>query len=476
MSAPASFNGGGYMPSQNFSSCFGTSPPASYPLNSYSHPTAWQAINVLSPNLFRVASEQRAIYGSVHEAILVNLLGHVSFAAAGNFRICGHNGKTMPLTLHLRFAGPPLSGKSDAHDRFNAPVTEAMKGWKKRWHFDNVTPAALLRKITGGSILSMLSMAEGRDHLGDKVGGQLSRAFRELNDLYDSHVPAFDRADDDNEAVVNAPDRAISVVCVNVQNDKHREWLDRHAEDACGSGYLYRLMMMVTDQIAVEGAGNQQPEMALLDYDQRIIELVASARINLDGNSVSQLPVIEVSPEAENVLRLAQERFVQMPGSWLSPNDARVFAVRLVANTRRIAGCMHVFERYSGAVSADTMSRAATIAECFAAHWLETMFPPKPVPDGVQRGQCLLDALYNLARQSGMRMPGWREADIVASAPNFGWTKAEMKAAITAICGAGFAQVVPRIENGRRVIKLELILSSTQAFQPTNSAHPPKLA
>jgi hypothetical protein len=445
-------------------------------LNGYSHPTAWQAINVLTPSLFRVASEQRAIYGSVYEAILVNLLGHVSFAAAGNFRIRDHNGKAMPLTLNLRFAGPPLSGKSAAHDRFNAPVTEAMKGWKKRWHFNNVTPTALLRKIRGGSVFLMLSMAEGRDHLGGGVGGKLSQAFPELNDLYDSNVPPFDRADDDNDEVENAPDHAILVTCVNVQNGRHREWLDRHAKDAAESGHLYRLMMLETDQIAVEGAGNQQPEMALLDYDQRIVELIASARINLDANSVSRLPVIEVSPEAERVLRLAQERFVQMPGPWLSPNDARVFAVRLVANTRRIAGCLHVFERYGGAVSADTMSRAATIAECFAARWLETVFPPKPVPDGVQRGQCLLDALHNLARQSGMRIPGWREADIVASAPNFGWTKAEMKAAITAICGAGLAQIVPRIENGRRIIKLELILSSTQAFQPTNSAHPPKLA
>ncbi|WP_176315886.1 hypothetical protein [Burkholderia vietnamiensis] len=33
-----------------------------------------------------------------------------------------------------------------------------------------------------------------------------------------------------------------------------------------------------------------------------------------------------------------------------------------------------------------------------------------------------------------------------------------MKSAITSICGAGFAQVVPRIEHGRRVIKLELIM------------------
>jgi hypothetical protein len=464
------------MPLQNFGPNFGTpQPPASRPSTGYGHPSTWQAINALTPGLFRVANEQRAIYGSVHEAILVNLLGKVSFAASGNFRIRGHNGKAMPLTLHLRFAGPPLSGKTDTHDRFNAPVIEAMKGWKKRWLFDNVTPATLLRRIRSGSVFSMLSMAEGRGHLGDQVNGMLSRAFEELNELYDSHVPALDRADDDDELVANAPDSAIVVTCVNVQNDKHRAWLDKHGQDARGSGNLYRLLMMETNEVAVEGAGSQQREVALLDYDQRIVELIGSARLNLAATSASQLPVIDVLLEAEMVLRQAQERFVQMPGPFLPPNDARVFAVRLAANTRRIAGCMHVFERCEGALSVDTMRRATTIAECFAAHWLSAVFPPKPVPDAVQRGQHLLDALHKAARQSGMGAPSWREADIVALAPNWGWSKAEMKAAITAICGAGFAQVVPRIENGRRVIKLELIPNSVQPFQPTNYAHPPKL-
>ncbi|WP_429359828.1 DUF3987 domain-containing protein [Paraburkholderia sp. GAS32] len=454
------------MSPQNFRSKFGApQQPASCLSTGHGHPAAWQAINTLTPSLFRAASEQRTIYGSVQEAILINLFGNVSFAASGNFRIRGHNGKAMPLTLHLRFAGPPLSGKSDTHDRFNAPVVEAMKGWKKRWLFDNVTPATLLRKIRSGSVLSMLSMAEGRGHLGDQVSGQLSRSFQELNDLYDSHVPALDRADDDDDELVeNAPDSAIFVTCVNVQNDKHRAWLDKHAQDASGSGYLYRLLMMEAVEVAMEGAGSQQREVALLDYDQRIVELIASARLNLEATPASQLPVIDVPPEAEKVLRQAQERFVQMPGSFLSSNDARVFAVRLAANTRRIAGCMHVFERCEGPISVDTMTRATTIAECFSAHWLSTVFPPKATPDGVQRGQRLLDALHNLARQSGRWTPSWREADIVTLAPNFGWSKVEMKAAITAICGAGFAQVVPRIENGRRVIKLELIPNSVPTF------------
>ncbi|AGH85395.1 DUF3987 domain-containing protein [Ralstonia pseudosolanacearum] len=458
MNAPAYPYGGGAMPSQHSPLQSAIYPPGYYP------PQASHAINALTPSLFRVASEQRAIYGSSHEAILVNLFGKISFAASGNRRVRGHGGKPMPLTLHLRFAGPPLSGKSDTHDRFNAPIIEAMNGWKKRWQFANVTPATLQRKICGGSVLSMLSMAEGRGHLSDQVSGHLSRAFQELSDLYDSHVPAFDRADDDDEVVVHAPDSAILVVCVNVQNDKHRVWLDKYAEDAIGSGYLYRLMMMETDQIAVEGAGSQQPEVALLDYDQRIVEMIASARLNLETMSVNRLPVIEVMAEAEHVLRQAQERFVQMASAALSPNEARVFAVRLTANMRRIAGCMHVYEGYDGAMSADTMVRAMTIAECFAAHWLATVFPPKPAPQHQQDAHALLPNVIGELRRRGVG--GIRETDIVTLAKNLGWTPQRTKAALGVLYAVGQFQLVPRTINGRRVEMVEL---------PSSSLHLPPL-
>lgn len=461
MVTPAFWNGGGFTPPQNVLS----SPP-----RDFYRPNPWQAINALTPTLFRAAGEHRAIYGAVLEAILTNLLANVSFAASGNFRIQGHNGNVEPLILHVQFAGPPLSGKSKARDRFIAPVIEAMKGWKKPWRFGNVTPVALLRKIRRGSVLSMLELAEGGTYLGDAVGGRLSRSFPEQNDLYDGSVPPFNRADDDDdESIADAPESAIFVKCVNVQNDKQRAWLDKYARDAMASGYLFRLMMMEVDDVAVAGAGNQQPEMALLDYDQRIVELIASARLNVEAMPVNGLPVLDVMPRAEQVLRQAEESFFLMASSVLSPNEARVFAVRLAANTRRIAGCMHVFERYEGGVSDDTMARAATIAECFGVHWLATTFPPQPVPDAVQRAQRLLDYLGGLTRRVGSSASSWRHSDIAVLAPNFGWTKAEMNEAIKLICGLGLAEIVPRTEGGRRVVKLELIANPV-ALQPVRQA------
>ncbi|PXW26449.1 DUF3987 domain-containing protein [Paraburkholderia caballeronis] len=458
MVAPTDPNGGGVTPSLYFSS----SPQSMVYLPAgYCPSSLEQSIDALTSDLYRTACECRAIHGPGYGAVLANLLGNVSFAVASNFRIHGDNGRSMPLSLHLRFAGARLSGKSAAHVRFNAPIVEAMKDWKKRWLFDNTTRAAYLRRIRAGSVWTMFSMSEGRGHLADRF----SRSFQDFSDLYDTTVPQFDRADDDDDMLAErAPDSALLVTCVNVQDDAHRSWLDRYGEEAMASGYLFRLLMMETDELAIEGAAGLQQEYALLDYDHRIGELIASGLLKLKKMSVDKLPVIEVSPDAEQVLRQARVCFQSMPGPVLSSRDAIVFAVRLAANARRIAGCMHVYEGYEGAVTADTMARAVTIAKYFGACWLSTVFPPKPVPDAVLRGQYLLDYLHRQAIQFGMQFPSWRESDIVALAPNFGWNKAQIREAIRLICGRGLARVMPRTENGRRIIKLELISARSSYF------------
>lgn len=418
----------------------------------YYPPTLPQAVGALPPGMYRAAHECHAIYGTGYGASLANVLGKVSFAVAANYRIRDRDGQSMSLGLQIWLAAEPLSGKSKAHSRFITPIVAAMKGWKKRWLFDNVTPAALQRRIRGGSDWSMLGTAEARGYL----RSALSHSFQLLNDLYDGNVSSFERADDKDDVGEPPPDSAAFVQSINFQNDVLRGWLDRYAKEAIASGYLFRLLMMETDELAIEGAGARQPESALLDYDQRIGELMASAQEKLETMSASELPVIEVSSDAEHVLRQGQGRFEYMASAALSSRLATVFAVRLGANARRIAGCMHVFEGYEGPVSADTMDCAVTIAEFFGAQWLAAVFPPEPIPEPMQWAQRLLDYLHDLARRPWGAQTSWRETELVAQAPNFKWTKAQMREAIRLICGWGFAEIVTRLENGRNVVKLEL--------------------
>lgn len=457
MHLPAQQSGGGFMPSRTYFPSQGVGRPT------FGHGvlTASQAIEWLTPGLYRAAAELRATSGATHEAILANLLGSVSFAVSGSYRGRAHNGRSMPLSLHIQFAGPPLSGKSAAHDRLNAPIVEAMHDWEKSWEFADVQPSTLLRKIRDGAIFARMSMAEGRRYL----RGKLSTAFEDLSDLYEGNIPAVHRADDD-ESVPSVLRSAIFVVCVNVQSGPLRAWVDKHAQSAADSGYLYRQLILETCQTATDGVGAQQPEYELLRFDERIRELIATSLSRLSATSVRELPVIEVEADAQMVLQQALTDFRGMASGALAPNDAEVFAVRLAGNMRRIAACLHVYEGYTQAISSQTMQCAGKIAQCFGAHWLSCVCSPKQLPDAMVRGQRLLDALYVLARQAGLQILSWREADILVLAPNFGWSKAEMKSAITAICGQGLARVVPRIESGRRVIKLELIAGSF-AHSPT---------
>lgn len=458
MNPPVQHLGGGIMPSQTYPS----TQYGDYSAAGSSFPTATQAIEWLTPNLYRVAAELRAITGATPEAVLANLLGSVSFAVSGNFRVRKHDGQTMPLSLHIQFAGPPLSGKSAAHDRLHAPIAEAMRDCENAWQFADVQPSTLLRKIRDGSTFGLLSMAEGRRYL----RGKLSTAFEDLSDLYDGNVPAFHRADD-GESLSNAPQNAIFVVCVNVQSGPLHAWIEKHAQSSAESGYLYRQLILETCQTAMNGVGAQQPEVELLRYDDRMRELIGSSLSRLKTMQVTELPIIELEADTQMVLQQALVCFRSMASGALSHGDAEVFAVRLVANMRRIAACLHVYEGYTQAISLDTMQRAGKIAQCFGAHWMACMCSRKQMSDAIVRGQRLLDAMHGWARQSGVQMLSMREADILVLAPNFGWSKAEMKSAITTICGHGLAQVVPRIENGRRVIKLELTVGN---FTPPQTA------
>jgi hypothetical protein len=442
-----------YIPVEQFVGGF--MPPTThmdYTRPDYLRALTQEATNALTPTLNRAAIAERASDGSTEEAILANMAAAISAATACNFRIQGHNGKSLILALHVQFVGPPLSGKTDAHDRHLGAVKKGMRGCKRARHFSDVTPATLIRTIRDGAIFSILSMSEGRAHLRSKLG----RDFALWNDLYDGRIPAFARADDHDD-VANAPDEGIFVKCTNVQNDRHREWINKYREEAIGSGYLQRELILVTDQLAVVGGARQQHEDALVAHDRRLNELIASGVRKLEETSVGDLPVIEVPLESEQILRQALEHYRDMARAVMPPNDALVVAVRLAGNARRFAGCMHVWEGYEGGVSVDTMTRAATIAKCFGAHWLATVFPPKLIPEAMQRAQHLLDSLHAWARQAGVQFPSWKKSDIDVLAPNFGWTRAEMNEAIMWICERGFAQVVPRTEKGRRVVKLELI-------------------
>lgn len=412
-----------------------------------------KAVAALTPHLFQTLCELVALKGATEAAALANLLGFVSFAAAGNFQVRGHNGKTLPLSLNITFLGGPLNGKSEAHDRFKRPIVAAMRGWERTWAFGDTTPSALMKPIRQGMNWGQLRRDEGRTFFKSAI----SRSFDTLSNLYEGEPPEFSRVDDIAEGRVNKTPESIAFsILVNTQALYFHQWREKYRDEALGSGYLYRVLIIESKGSSEAGAGGQQPESALLLYDKRITELIEQGRRNMEMLDPNQLPVLEVSVEATQVLQDATAGFINRASGYMRPDEAKVLAIRLSSNTRRIAGCMHVYEEYSGPVTADTMTRACVIANFILHCWLEAVFPPQ-LPSPVPQAKLDADTLENELRNQGVH--SMRQSDLVATAPNLGWTKTRMKEAIRVLCGSRRATINFRTINGRRNILLELPFS-----------------
>ncbi len=435
-----------YPPVQLLGGGFGPRLSTALPTLQLSRPFASveQATCALTPSLFRAANELRLIYGTAPAAILANLLAVIAFAAAGTYRICDHRGNPMSLALHVDFVGPPLNGKSEAFKRFMRSTQEAMQGWPHEWRFANTNQSTLLRRIRKGATYGFLGMDEGMSFL----KSQLSSSFDLLTNLYDGDVPPFARSDEAYKAGDKAPESIVFGTCVNTQPIFYAQWLEKHKTDSLGSGYLYRKLIFRSDDKAQPGT-SMQPEVALSVLDVRIIEMVTAAVRAMTSMQPSQLPTLSVSSEAEQVLCQAIPAYRSYAEAHLPPRDAEVFAVRLAANVRRIAGGMHLVENYSGAVSADTMARAVTIGEFATVCWFEVVFPITPPP------QEITDA-YRLEHHLQCNYGGLAKTDLLDTAVNFDWSKNRMERAIQALCGSGRALSIPRIKRGRRCVMIEL--------------------
>lgn len=434
--------------------------PALLPHYSIDKSEAAQAIAALTPGLYKIATELRALYGATEEAILANLLGCISFAASGNYQTRRHNGDTMPLSLTIFFLGGPVSGKSDAYKRFRRPMVATMRKWRKPWAFADANQSTILRSVRQGMKWGQQSRDEGRTYF----KSPLSRCFDTLSNLHEGEPPEYSRVDDIKEDNVNhTPESIAFTTLMNSQALYLREWREKYREEAIASGYLYRVLFLESKGTADAGAGGKQFEEALLQYDKRMIELIEQGCHNMETLEPHQLEVLEVSAEAAQTLQAATEQYIRRASSRMRPEDAKVFAIRLSANTRRIAGSMHTFEGYGGDISAATMARACIIATFCLSCWLDAVFPYQPPPPPPQ---AQIDANRLERELRSQRCFSVRESDLIATASNFGWKKVEMEEAIRVLCGSGRALVIPRTKNGRRNMMLELQISNLLPFAP----------
>jgi hypothetical protein len=189
--------------------------------------------------------------------------------------------------------------------------------------------------------------------------------------------------------------------------------------------------------------------------------LLPLLRTELRGRGVAGIRASEVVTLAKNIKWMPQR------------TKAALMALYATGQLMLVPRTIHGRNVEMVELPANMMIREAAIAGHFGAQRLATVFAPKPMPDAEQHGWRLLECFCDSVRRTEGKVSSWREPDILVQAPNFGWSGSQMKAAIAWVCGHGFARVLPRIENDRRVVWLELNLNHI-AFQQTNQIDLPK--
>lgn len=304
-------NGWGFGPTPTYSSTFNVPVAQPYghaqpqPHAFYGFPTVWDAVNALPSGLKRVVIEHHTKTGATLHTILGNLLGVVSFAAAGGRRIRGLNGKPMQLGLQVYVIAPPLSGKSASLGRFIDPVKRAMRGWPHEWRFEEAPPSSIKRAVRHGASYLMLAKANGDGHL-SRV---LSHTFELFNDLYDGDIPGAYGDGDKPDQHLKQPDGIVFAQVFNVHPGAAKKWLQKHAQDALDNGYMFRLLMLEAMESATSGLDID--EVDLLEFDRRITALIETGKTCLAGGSLDDLAVLEIEDAGKHLIRQFEQTWGQ---------------------------------------------------------------------------------------------------------------------------------------------------------------------
>lgn len=407
------------------------------------------AVEALPPRLKKVVWGLHNRYGVPLEIALGNPLGILSFVSQGVCNVLDIKGDPMPLSVIVHVVGAPASGKSATFLRLSQPVRAAMRDWPHQWEFDDSTPQGIKRE---SPTLGFCGHEEGDAFFETAFG----RDFALQISLRDGFVPVVTRAkrrDDDRKSKGGTR----FTILVLHQPDRYEEWLGKYRKKGLGSGFLPRVWMVQSHAMSDKSAIGRYPQFegALEEWDERVSELLKLGKENAN-NGLADLFAMDVAADAGYVLNQAQQRIDSMSAQGMF-DQAPAVAARYHERVSVLAALFQLYEGNGRVITREMMSAATVVAEYLLGQWMDIVFPPQQMSDAEQRAQRLLEWLYSLRDKNGARIVVHRKSYLEVEAPNFGWTKAEMAEAIKLICGHGLAQVIQRIENGRRVINFELI-------------------
>lgn len=306
----------------------------------------------------------------------------------------------------------------------------------------DATPAALQAAIAGnGRSVGIIS-----DEAGMVFEGYLIQAMSLFSSLWSGKRNlTVDRAE--KSYAIN--DARITML-LQVQPEVFQKYMSKNRENAVGSGWLPRFI--ATFPLSTQGTrfalGPTQDCVGLERFHQRMDKLLRSP-VNLDENGHVQRKVLPFSAET---YRRWQE-ITNNIEAYLAPEQyydgIREFAARFPDNIARLAALFHVFCGYEGAITLDTLNRAASVFGWYTEEALR-LFDRNQVrePEEVQHANLLLSWLQKHFA-SNYNQP-IRKNKLYQYAPNPVRPKSKMNAALDVLVSWGKIRI--EVEPGGKKI------------------------
>ena len=233
-----------------------------------------------------------------------------------------------------------------------------------RLRYEDVNPQSLAFKLETGHPSAALWSDEGGMVTGSLGMGRdsLLGYMAALNRLWDGGAIHHDRKQAQS---VHVEGRRLTVSLM-LQPEVLCELAKRGAGLTRGSGFLARYLVVAPLSTMggrlYQEAPRGMPNLAI--FHRRIREML-DCPLPVDDQGRLTPSALQLSAGAFSVWRDyhdSVERELKPLGAYVTVCD---FAAKSAENTARIAGCLHVFEGAQGAISHETLQRAATLARWY---------------------------------------------------------------------------------------------------------------
>jgi putative DNA primase/helicase len=309
--------------------------------------------------------------------------------------------------------------------------------------YGDATPESLKWNLaktwpSGGVVSSEAGIVFGSHGMGTD---SVMRNLATLNTLWDGTAIQTERRTSECFTVQGAR----LTIALQIQEATLRSFFDKSGELARGSGFLARFLVAWPESTQGTRAFREAPATwpKLGAFNRRITEILAQ-EVSIDQAGALVLPTLALSVDAKNAWVAFHDRIEGELSSGGTLYDVRDVASKIADNAARIAALFHLLIGGGGAIGADTLKAACTVAE-WHLNEARRFFGELALPAGLANAARLEAWLVMRCRQTGTeRIP---TQDVQQYGPAGLREKIAIDAAMQELEELGRAQ---RLREGRR--------------------------